>query len=145
MFTTYILSTKHPQHIDKLVTCISAEQCIKPLTNPSELWRTNCKKSVNILSFQYYYICPQNPTQMEIKALLHGKRTFFSFCHKILMKCFIEVEISLIIWFTEKEGRGKWVPWLIPWCTILRLKIFLMYSSGVHLKEERVSWMGPLI
>ena len=47
---------------------------------------------------------------MEIKALLHAKRAFFSLCHKILMKCFIEVEVTKgsgdygVDILAEKEG-----------------------------------------
>lgn len=101
------------------------------------------QKLVNILCFRVCYFAHE--TLDWHKSTSMNKMHIFFHCYKILMKCSIEVEISLIIWFTEKGDRGKWVPWLMPWCTILRLKILLMYSAVMQLKVERESWMDPLI
>lgn len=138
MFIEFKLSTAHCQG----GYCFFSEhqtafrEALSALKN--RLW-----ESVNILSFQYHYICPQSPTQMEIKAARQAKRVL-SLCHNILMKCFIEGEISLIIWFTEKEGREKRVPasyYDVPSWDLRSFNVFIR----VPLKWARVSWMAPLI
>lgn len=146
---TWCLQLKYwVQNIHSILTSLSLASLLNSMYSLSLILLSSEEQTVRISQYFVISILLHLPTKSYTdgdKSSTTSKEGIFFLCHKILMKCFIEVEISLIIWFTENEGRGKWVPWLIPWCTILRLKIFLMYSSGVHLKGERVRWMGPLI